>query len=385
MKTPAKVDASAPAVVDPTAATPVETAVAPTPSRAASPLRARRSPAVAVPVDGCATQASHLLTIAARDGLAGHLEGPIALAFERDAMSVALWTLDDPPVRRWERPLPAAIARAVLLCTSRCTLGLVDTRAVLSVIGFDRARADAPRVLARGVDRRFAPALAPLGRDVLVAYTATRDETMHSWLTRASGAGSPRDLTPPAHGAASPTFVLGAPTPTLVMIDARAGMSPLLEVALDARGTPGEVSVRTPVSQPTAPPVVLATTLRGGEVEVFFTLIGRIAMTAVGRVSLRRAEAARPLLASTGYGALRMAAATSGLRTLVALEVPTAPAPDAPRQLLLKLLDGLRTDDVLVLQGERPSLAASAPDGSYVLTWSGADGLQADLLACDPR
>ena len=322
----------------------------------------------------------------AHDGLAGYVgAAPFALAFGRELRHVTLWTLSEAaPRRRWTLGLDAPVARAALLCAARCTLALVDGRGVLQAIDFELSAAEAPRVLARGVDRRFAPALAGRPPDTLVAYTATRDEVMHTLLIRVADATTlPLDVTPVGHGAAAPTFVLGVAQPTLVMIDARAGLSPLLELTLAANGTASEVQVRTPVSQPSAPPLLAATVLRSGEVEVYYSLTGRLAMTAIGRVPLRRAQQPAPLLPSRGYGALRFVAARSHARTLVALEAPTAAPPASRRTLVLKLLDGLRTDEVLTLDGQRPSLASGPEPGTFVLTYDSSDGLHASTLACD--
>ncbi len=68
---------------------------------------------------------------------------------------------------------------------------------------------------------------------------------------------------------------------------------------------PGEVVVRTPVSQPYAPPLLSAVQWSDGTAEVVFSAVGRMAMTAIARVSLRTAMDPVALLPSTGYGALR--------------------------------------------------------------------------------
>ena len=350
-----------------------------------APRSAARRPQARPPENGCLVRSTSPIDADTRAGLAGQLgEMPFALAFGREVGRVALWTLAERPSRRrWTLALEAPIARAAVRCEARCTLAVVDARGVLQVFDFDLTAADAPRVLARGVDRRFAPALAGRSPATLVAYTTTRDEVMHTLLARAGDTRPHRDLTPPGHGAAAPTFVLGASPTTLVMIDARAGLSPLLELTLDAQGTPSAVQVRTPVIQPSAPPLLAATVLRSGEVEVYYSLIGRLAMTAIGRVPLRRAQLPTPLLASRGYGALNFVAARSRMRTLVALEVPTATPPSAPRTLVLELLDGARTDEVLALDGYQPSLASGPEPGTFVLTYATASGLHASTLGCD--
>ena len=338
------------------------------------------------PQNDCAVRASARIDAAAHEGLAGYLGAvPFALSFGHDGRAVTLWTLGQAgPQRGWTRVLEAPTTRASLLCDAGCTLALIDTRAVLHVLAFELTSSAPPRVLARGVDRRFAPALVGRPPDVLVAYTATRDEVMHTLLMRAADpSGAPRDVTPEGHGAAAPTFVLGAAHPTLVMIDARAGLSPLLELTLDAQGTPSAVRVRTPVSQPSQPPLLAASVLRDGEIEVYYSLIGRLAMTAIGRVPLRRTAQPSPLLSSRGYGNLRFVAARSRLRTLVAFEVPSAPPPSSPRTLGLKLLDGERTDEVLALEGDRPSLASGPEPGSFVLVYASGSGLHASMLGCD--
>src|SRR5581483_10852247 len=92
--------------------------------------------------------------------------------------------------------------------------------------------------------------------------------------------------------------------PRLVMIDARAGMSPLLELPF-VGGKPGELRIGTPVSQPYAPPLLRAVQLPGeADVLVAYTALGRLAATAVGYVPLHSARAPAALLPSRGYGVI---------------------------------------------------------------------------------
>ncbi|MDB4989773.1 MAG: hypothetical protein JWN04_4951 [Myxococcaceae bacterium] len=334
-------------------------------------------------------QSDHTL-VRAEHGLAlFYYDRAATVVFAADPPGAVVW-LEDSDGSWAPGPQIALDSRAVhasAVCSAaHCELAWVDERARLLARSLGPAGLDPTRVLASGVDRRFAPALAEFANGIHYAYTASVEDAMHTlWVTRVGDKVSvPRDLTPPGHGAAASTFVLGATVPTLVFIDAHAGISPLLELRFDPAGRPGEVVVRTPVSQPFAPPLLSAVQWSDGRAEVVFSAVGRMAMTAIARVSLRTAIDPVALQPSTGYGALSFSAARAAHRALFALEVPSASAPDAPRSLALKLLDGVRTDDGprLELGAHRPSLASGPHAGDYLLSYVRDEMVHVLHVAC---
>jgi len=345
----------------------------------------------AAPAHRCLVRADQELASGER-ALAGYVEGAaIVVTLEAGGRTLSLWTqaADETLVRRASLPLEASAQRATLHCAETCELALVDERARLLAFGVRGERLAAVGVLASGLDRRFAPALSQHGRRVLYAYTSAVDEVMHTWLlVRAQGETTPaRDLTPAGHGAAAASFVLGARPPILVVIDARAGVSPLLEIGFDDAAAPKVAQVRTPVSQPYTPPLLQAVQHASGEVELFYTAIGKLAMTAVGRVWLRVAKEPTALLPSRGYGELTFSVAVGGGTALLALETPTGSAPTAKRTLALKLTDGVSTHDALTIdaggEAARPSLA-SAGAGEYLLAYVRDGVVHAASLGCAP-
>ncbi|HEY6878916.1 MAG TPA: hypothetical protein VI299_12890, partial [Polyangiales bacterium] len=191
-----------------------------------------------------------------------------------------------------------------------------------------------------------------------------------------------QDITPPGTGAAAATFLLGASTPTLIAIDAHAGISPLLEFPLDATGKPREALVRTPVSQPYEPPQLAAVQWENGEAEAFFTVVGKLAMTAIGRVPLRRTAPIAALSPSRGYGELSFAVARGKRRALFAFEVPTASTPQAERRLELALSDGKHTEAGPSFEAPATAPSLMRTQGGYVLAFTRAGAVHAALLGC---
>lgn len=351
------------------------------PVRPAAPVESTPPAAharVRAPEHGCALELEQRLAPGTR-GVALGARG--TLVASEDALT--LWQLADGFREGPRLKLDSPVAKASALCSERgCAVALVDQkmRLLYTELG---ASLPALRELARGVDRRFAPALAQQGERVLIAYTATVDEIMHTKLVgvRAGEVEPTQDVTPDGHGAAAPTFLLGA-SPTLVAIDAHAGISPLLELPLTAQGKPREVLVRTPVSQPFEPPQLAAVQWQSGAAEVFFTVVGKLAMTAIGRVPLRETASVSALSPSRGYGELSFAVARGPRRALFACEVPIAATPKAERKLELTLSDGQTSEDALTIDGpaSQPSLAR-LQDG-YALAFSRGDAVHAAVLRC---
>jgi hypothetical protein len=382
---PAPATAAAPALAVRLEDAQVEASASAARGRATQGVKLR---SVKPPKHGCAVRYQQTLPGALSRGIALYMEAePVVLGLARDGRELSLFRVGAGAAfeRAAQRALPAAAQRVSAICGGHCQIALVDERAQLVALELEGARFSEPRVLAKGVDRRFAPALARQGKRTLFAYTSSVDEAMHTLLiTIADGkVGAARDLTPAGHGAAAPTFVLGSAPPTLLFIDARAGFSPLLEVPFDAAGEPGVPIVRTPVSQPYAPPLLSAVQWGRGEVEVFFTAIGRAAMTAVGRVWLRKASEARALLPSKGYGERELTVGRAEAFSLFAIE--TVGQDEKSRTIALELSDGTTTHDLPWFDeraSARPSLASGSGQGEFMAVYSRANELVVALLSC---
>jgi hypothetical protein len=239
--------------------------------------------------------------------------------------------------------------------------------------------------LAKGADRRFAPALYEDGAISLLAYTSSVDKAMHTFVVRSS-AGPGLDVTPAGHGAAAPSFVAGVDEPILVFLDAREGISPLLEVTFDHNLKPQPALVRTPVSQPYAPPLLRALAIDHGEIEVAFTAVGKLAASAIGRVPLRRAQSAVALHPSRGYGELSFDVALTGKAAIFALDVPIDEKPGAEHVLELKWLDASGEGATLTLArgpALRPSLAATPLPGELLVGYMAGTTPHLTRLRCD--
>jgi hypothetical protein len=237
-------------------------------------------------------------------------------------------------------------------------------------------------------DTRFRPALLRGSDHVLIAYTRTVKNAMHVEVARVSADKvDTQDVTPVSHGASAPTFVLGAKKPTLIMIDARAGVSPLLEVAFDAGGQASEAVVRTPVSQPYNPTELWAVEVAGRGTEVAFTAIGRAAATAVGRVGLRSAEEPVPLLPSLGYGQLRLAAVTGARRAVFVLQSPSEAKAQSPLNLEIVVIDAKGEGPRFKLDNATtsgaPSIVALETPGHFAVLHRTAKAWELVRLVCD--
>jgi hypothetical protein len=283
--------------------------------------------------------------------------------------------------------LDSKVSRASLgISAGAAKLAFVDEQGRVKLAAVDDAGMHEPLLVASGADRRFAPALLAFPRGELVAFVRTVDELMHTFVARIhAGEVTLHDVTPEGHGACAPDFVAGAETPTLVMIDAHAGVSPLLELTFDAQGKAGSVSVRTPVSQPYAPPLLHAVELPNGDVEVAYTAVGKLAATAIGRVPLRRAAQPVALLPSKGYGELLFSAVRGPRRAAFAYEAPRTSVAGSTRSLEIVLLDDQGTGPLLSVGGDAdaraPSLALHA--GSLWLGYTRSKQAVIASLRCD--
>jgi hypothetical protein len=271
----------------------------------------------------------------------------------------------------------------------------VDERAHLMLSELDASGFGAPRSLAEGLDRRFAPAVAHTGHALLVAFTRTVGEAMHVFVARRDGERATlEDLTPQGHGAAAPTFILGRSPPALVMVDAHAGMSPLLEVTFDDAGKASPAIVRTPVSQPYAPPALQAVKLSDERTIVAYSAVGRAAATAVGLSPLTSAEAPTPLVPSKGYGELEFSAAQQAGLSVFASEASKTTGNEPERALEVRVVDAAGAGDALVLgQGvagdaaasaSAPSLVSGERPGEFWLGYVTPEGARLAQLFCAP-
>jgi hypothetical protein len=382
---PAPATREQPALREPAAQPKAQSLVAPAAEPDAAPPSTRRSQAVArAELHRCAARTDHELAEGTRVWVGSRGEGIAVVASPR---ALTLFAIEGGTVsKRAIVAVDAPSQRGALVCGTSCELAVVDEKARLVAYQLERDALRERGVLASGVDRRFAPALLQSGARIAYAYTRTVDETMHTLVT--PGKGEPAlDVTPAGHGAAAPTVLLGEKLPTLVVIDARAGVSPLLEIPFDAELAPRPAIVRTPVSQPFAPPALSALAWPSGKAEAFYSLTGRLAMTAIGRVPLRKAEEPKPLAASRGYGELEFSAVLDGDVALIAVEVPSATPPTAKRTILLKLAREHETHDAISVEsgGEatRPSLAVRG-DREYLLGYVSGGRAHVVELGCTP-
>jgi hypothetical protein len=244
------------------------------------------------------------------------------------------------------------------------------------------------KALSSEADTRFRPALARTNDSLLIAYTRPVKAAMHVEVARISADGvASQDVTPVSHGGSAPTFVLGAKNPRLVMIDARAGVSPLLEVAFDDKGQAQPAIVRTPVSQPYSPSELWAVEVPEHGVEVAFTALGKLAATAIGRVPLRTAAEPVPLLPSLGYGQLRLAAVSGPRGAVFVLQSPNEAKAQATLHLEVVVLDAKGEGPRFKLEGvtssAAPSIVALGTPGQFALLHRASSGWELVRLVCD--
>lgn len=352
-------------------------APAPVAPDAPSPARSKLKP----PARGCVlAQERTLLEPAAQVWM---LPAERALVLGVDRRTLTRLTLSEPPAQLARLQHEPKIAKLAVLRGpgENGDVGFVDDKGDVFLL---RANADKPERLGQGADRRFAPALTQYGARTLLAFTRTVDEVMHTFVV---SPGQPAvDVTPAGHGASAATFVLGAASPVLVAIDARAGVSPLLEIPFDAQGKPQPAVVRTPVSQPYAPPLLGAVQVPGGELEVAFTALGKLAATAVGRVPLRRAVGPVALHPSRGYGELSFDLLRTERAALFAIEVPLGEDAKAPHAIELKWLDAQGDGQTLLLgSADRPARSPSiaAAGGEVTLGYVTQQKAQLARVVCD--
>jgi hypothetical protein len=242
--------------------------------------------------------------------------------------------------------------------------------------------------LASGVDTRFSPAVTHSETRSLIAYT-TASTPMRAKLVVLSHSGgvvATHDVTPESMGAAAATFVKGASPPTLIAVDAREGLSPLLRIDLGSDGTPKPAQVVVPMSTVSIPPRLSASSASIGA-HVLYTGMGSAATSAVGHVSIEPIVG-RPVafVPGTGYGALHVSTAAAPAAVVLAAEAPTAPTKDAPRVIHVALVTRKGQSKTLVLPapgGAAHTSVARDAHGTVAVAWSAPTGVYLARLRCD--
>jgi hypothetical protein len=238
--------------------------------------------------------------------------------------------------------------------------------------------------LATGVDTRFTPAVDFSKRGALIAYTLGTTP-MRSMLVRLGPKGdvlATHDVTPPAMGAAAPTFLRGNEL-ALITADPRNGLSPIARTPLDLEGKPGTAEVAAPVGMMSQPPQLAAAQADFGAY-VTYAGLGSAATSAIGLVKIApKAASPEAFIKGTAYGALHSAAL--GLRgaIVIAADAPLTAGKDPKHELQIALLDAKGRGPTLRLnapsgdathvalasdEDDRVGVSFSAPDGVYFAT-----------------
>lgn len=241
--------------------------------------------------------------------------------------------------------------------------------------------------LATGVDARFTPAVDFSKRGALIAYTLGTTP-MRSMLVRLGPKGdvlATHDVTPPAMGAAAPTFMRGNEL-ALITADPRNGLSPIARTPLDLEGKPGTAEVAAPVGMMSQPPQLAAAQADFGAY-VTYAGLGSAATSAIGLVKIApKAASPEAFIKGTAYGALYSAALGVGGAIVIAADAPLTAGKDPKHELQVALLDA---------KGRGPTLRVSAPSGDAThvalasddegrvgLSFSAPDGVYLGILRC---
>ncbi|HEX2676945.1 MAG TPA: hypothetical protein VHM19_09905, partial [Polyangiales bacterium] len=207
-------------------------------------------------------------------------------------------------------------------------------------------------------------------------------------LTNTGAIASKRDITPESMGAAAPTFVSGASPPSLLMVDARQGMSPLLRIDLSSDGTPSVSKVVLPLSTVSTPTALVAASASVGTY-VGYLGVGSAATSAVGLVAIEPLVGSpTPLVPGTGYGSLHVAATAAPRGLLFAADAPTAPAKDSPREIRVQVIGktGPGVGTVISGQGGASNAAIARDDtGIVAVAFSSGSGVYVARLRCDDQ
>ncbi len=273
------------------------------------------------------------------------------------------------------------------------TLAVVDGRGRVRVtdVATDDLRAELPlHPVGAGADPRFAPAVAARERHRLVAWTDGSGTPMRVKLAVVALDGTvsaTHDVTPPAMGASAPSFAAGVSPPELYFFDARAGVSPIVRVAVGADGEPAAPAVARSVGTVGTPPRV-AVARSGSGLWAGFTVIGNAATTAVGFLRLDEGDAPpAALVPGTGYGRLHVDAAAAPRAALFAADAPKDAPPESPREVHVRLVDAQGAGPALTLEGPDGTAAhasiARRADGLVAVALTSGAGVHVAWLRCD--
>jgi hypothetical protein len=242
--------------------------------------------------------------------------------------------------------------------------------------------------IAKGVDTRFAPALTAAQDRTLLAY-ALGSTPMRTLLVALGSDGRilhQSDLTPAAMGATAPSFVAGATPPSLVMLDARDGASPLLRVDLGADGAAAPAQVVTAVSMVASPPALAAASSASGAYAVY-TGIGSAATTAVGLLAIAPiAGSPEALVPGTAYARLQVSAAAAPRAALFVVSAPTTAGKDPPLELRVHAVGLAGAGPGAVIRaaaGARMPAIARDDRGHVGVAFTTPNGAFVSILRCD--
>lgn len=242
-------------------------------------------------------------------------------------------------------------------------------------------------------DPRMSPALVPMKAGkarFAVAYTHGDDKGMKVDLLTLDGRGREVKrfgVTPHAGAASAPMFAAGADEPTLFLMDARAGISPILRLRVSKEGEPTVTEVLRAVGTAATPPQI-APVVVGTDTFVAYTVVGNLARTAVGLINVSN-EASTPaaLVPGQGYGLLHVSVAAGPAAAIFASTVPKAEERKSPRRLQLRVVDDEGMGEPLFIEGPSgtahfPAVARSR-DGRLLLAFAAPGGVYGHIARCD--
>ncbi|MFI5309459.1 MAG: hypothetical protein ACHQ53_19035, partial [Polyangiales bacterium] len=242
--------------------------------------------------------------------------------------------------------------------------------------------------IAKGVDTRFAPALASSMDHTLLAWTvgSTPMHTLVAVLSTEGQVGSRHDITPTSLGACAPSFVSGASPPVLLAIDAHEGMSPILRIDIGNHGEPQPTQIALPVGMVSAPPRLAAASSSIGTY-VGYTGLGSAATSAIGLVAIAPVPGSpQALVKGTAYGALHVSAVAAPRAVVFAADAPTQPGKDPPHEIHVHVVGAAGPGPATVVRAEggasRAALAR-AEGGSIGLAFTATAGVYVARLRCD--
>lgn len=295
--------------------------------------------------------------------------------------------LPSPPPR--ERGTPPAI---LPIAENHVALAVIDGNADVFVSVGAPSRLSNFVKVGENADTRFSPALGVVGDRIVLAYT--RQGTMSSVVARSfSMAGevqSEAQVTSTQSGRA-PIFLPGQDA--VYEVDARQARSTVVRrpIALSEDALSfGEGQVVAVVSNLYDPATLALGTIGSEQAPnylVGYNAVGQAAQTAVGLVSSSALGAPPvPIVSSSGYGFLSVDAAGSGAGVVFAASASTAPEPESPRKLVIRVVQGGARQPGVALELQReggaqlPRIAGS--QGRYAVSYTGADGVFLAHLTC---